>query len=68
MAESSYTSDISSSTTANPAERPRSEVLNEKFGAFVKFTSKSFTRARQVSGQLGDIIRPHPLCLFSSIQ
>lgn len=52
MAESSYTSDVSSSTTANPTERPRSEVLNEKLGAFVKFTSKSFTRARQVRGQV----------------
>ena len=54
MAESSYTSDVSSSTTANPTERPRSEVLNEKLGAFVKFTSKSFTRARQVRGQIAN--------------
>ena len=52
MAESSYTSDMSSSTTANSAERPRTEVLNEKLGAFVKFTSKSFVRARQVRGRL----------------
>ena len=44
MAESSY----SSSSAGGQTERPKSEVINEKFDKMVKFASTSLTRAKQV--------------------
>ena len=43
MAESSY-------SASERTERPKSEVINEKFGKMFKLATTSLTRAKQVSG------------------
>ena len=48
--------------TSNQEERPRSEILNMKFGDLKVFASTSFTRAKQVRQKK---IHAHIYCIYN---